>query len=111
MEKENEKPTEQTMQTLLEYQEIFQVALKSAGICVFKVDLNRQLYIFLENAQAVFGKPDKEILSEINRFRDFPPAAYQQEIAKYFSHPTTRSPQSAPFRPSGPESRSPITPE
>ena len=87
MEKENEKPTEQTMQTLLEYQEIFQVALKSAGICVFKVDLNRQLYIFLENAQAVFGKPDKEILSEINRFRDFPPAAYQQEIAKYFSHP------------------------
>ena len=33
----------------------FSVALKMARICIFEVDLTRQLYTFFENSEAIFG--------------------------------------------------------
>ncbi len=40
----------------------FSVALKMARICIFEVDLTRQLYTFFENSEAIFGVTGEKIL-------------------------------------------------
>lgn len=38
-----------------QYKERLRIALSAAKICIFEVDLARQLYTFFENAEIIFG--------------------------------------------------------
>ena len=49
------------MDELKQYKERLHIALTSAKICIFEVDLIRQLYTFFENAEAIFGVSDETI--------------------------------------------------
>ena len=48
-----------------EYKERLSIALKAAKICVFEVDLTRQLYTFFENAEDIFGVSGEVILNDV----------------------------------------------
>lgn len=63
------------------------IALKAAKICVFEVDLKRQLYTFFENAEDIFGVPGEVILNDVKPFSQLPPDAYRKAVTEYFSHP------------------------
>lgn len=69
------------------YKERLQIALKAARICVFEVDLRRQLYTFFENAEDIFGVPGEKILRDVRPFSKLPPEEYRQAVSRYFSHP------------------------
>ena len=51
-----------TMLELDQYRKRYLYALKAAHVCVFEVDLKRQLYTFFENAEDIFGVPGDCIL-------------------------------------------------
>ena len=70
-----------------EYKERLRIALKAAKICVFEVDLTRQLYTFFENAEDIFGVPGEVILNDVRPFCNLKTAAYQKAVSEYFSHP------------------------
>jgi len=63
------------------------IALKAAKICVFEVDLVRQLYTFFENSEDIFGVPGEKILRDVQPFSDLSPSEYQKAVSEYFSHP------------------------
>lgn len=69
------------------YRERLQTALKAARICVFEVDLRRQLYTFFENAEDIFGIPGEMVLREVRPFSQLPPEEYRRAVNRYFSHP------------------------
>ena len=69
------------------YRERFQIAFKVAKICVFEVDLIRQLYTFFENAEAIFDVPGEVILHEVQSYSKLSPQVYRSAIAAYFAHP------------------------
>ena len=71
---------------LLKYKERLSAALRSAGICVFEVDLVRQLYTYFENSEAIFGVPGRQILQEVQPFSKLPAKEYQGAVSRYFSH-------------------------
>lgn len=72
---------------LLNYKHRFDMVLKAAKICVFEVDLVRQLYTIFENSEDIFGVSGEKILQDVQPFSQLPPEAYQQAVTEYFSHP------------------------
>lgn len=75
------------MDELRQYKERLHIALTSAKICIFEVDLTRQLYTFFENAEAIFGVPDDVILRDVQPYSQLDPEAYRLAVSHYFSHP------------------------
>lgn len=72
---------------LLNYKERFKIALQASRICVFEVDLTKQLYTFFENSEDIFGIPGEQILADVKPFSKLSPEDYQKAAAEYFSHP------------------------
>ena len=70
-----------------QYKERLSIALKSAHICIFEVDLTRQLYTFFENAEDIFGVSGQQILDDVQSFSMLSPTEYQEAASSYFSHP------------------------
>lgn len=64
--------------------------LRASGICVFEVDIKRQLYTYFENAEGIFGVSGQKILHDVQPFSTLPPDEYQEAAAQYFSHPGDR---------------------
>ena len=71
----------------VQYQKRLRTALSAAKICVFEVDLPRQLYTFFENAEVIFGISGESILRDVQPFSRLDPEAYRQAVSTYFSHP------------------------
>lgn len=69
------------------YKERLSLALKTANICVFEVDLRRQLYTYFENAEGIFGVSSKKILEDIYPYSELSPEEYQKKVSMYFTHP------------------------
>lgn len=69
------------------YKERLSIALKAAKICVFEVDLSRQLYTSFENAEDIFGVAEETILKDIQPYSTLPPEEYRLVVSNYFSHP------------------------
>lgn len=69
------------------YKNRLTVALKAARICIYEVDLTRQLYTFFENAEDIFGISGEEILSHVQPYSKLEPDEYQRAVLSYFSHP------------------------
>lgn len=70
-----------------QYKERLSIALKSAHVCIFEVDLTRQLYTFFENAEDIFGVSGQQILDDVQSFSMLSPTEYQEAASSYFSHP------------------------
>lgn len=70
-----------------QYKQRLHTALKAAKICVFEVDLVRQLYTFFENSEDIFGVAGEKILKDVQPFSRLSPDAYLQAVSDYFSHP------------------------
>lgn len=70
-----------------EYKNRLTVALKAARICVYEVDLTRQLYTFFENAEDIFGITGERVLAEVHPYSSLNPAEYRKAVSSYFSHP------------------------
>lgn len=75
------------MDELRQYKERLHIALTAAKICVFEVDLTRQLYTFFENAEAIFGVSDETILNDVRPYSLLEPEEYRLAVSRYFSHP------------------------
>lgn len=69
------------------YKERLRIALKAAKICIFEVDLLRQLYTYFENAEVIFGVSGEDILKDVQPFSTLDPEEYQLRAGEYFSHP------------------------
>lgn len=69
------------------YQERFRIALKAAKICVFEVDLTKQLYTFFENSEDIFGVHGDDILRDVQPFSQLSAEDYQKAASNYFTHP------------------------
>lgn len=69
------------------YQKRLEIALKAAKICVFEVDLRKQLYTFFANSEDIFGVPGDRILADVAPFSKLPSEEYQKAASRYFSHP------------------------
>lgn len=76
-----------TMEELTQYKERLRIALNAARICIFEVDLSRQLYTFFENAEVIFGVSGEKILRDVQPFSRLEPEAYRLAASEYFSHP------------------------
>lgn len=72
------------------YKQLFSFALKAAKVCIFEVDLEKQLYTFFENAEDIFGISGDKILKDVQPFRHLSPDEYQRAASDYFSHPDDR---------------------
>lgn len=66
---------------------IFEIALQTARLCVFELDLPRQRYTLFANAEAIFGKPEAALLRELDALGGVPQAQYWERVAAYFAHP------------------------
>lgn len=75
------------MSELERYKERLHIALNAAKVCIFEVDLAKQLYTFFENAEVIFGISGDMILKDVQAFQGLDPEAYQQACSEYFSHP------------------------
>lgn len=75
------------MDEIKQYKERLRIALSAAKICIFEVDLQRQLYTFFENAEVIFGVSGDVILKEVQPFSKLDPEAYRLAVSDYFSHP------------------------
>lgn len=69
------------------YKERLHIALSAAKICIFEVDLPRQLYTFFENAEIIFGVSGEKILRDVQPFSLLEPEEYRRQVSRYFSHP------------------------
>ena len=78
---------ENYMDDLDQYKDRLRIALSSAKICIFEVDLLRQLYTFFENAEDIFGVSGDSILKDVQSYSTLAPEAYRLAVSKYFSHP------------------------
>lgn len=63
------------------------IALKTAKICVFEVDIVNQLYTFFENSEDIFGVSGEKILKDVQPYSKLSPSAYKKAVSEYFSHP------------------------
>lgn len=69
------------------YKERLHIALKTAKICVFEVDVINQLYTFFENSEDIFGVPGELILKDVQPYSKLDAIGYQKAVSEYFSHP------------------------
>lgn len=70
-----------------DYKNRLTVALKAAKICIYEVDLTRQLYTFFENAEMIFGISGEEILKTVQPYSSLSPSEYREAVSAYFAHP------------------------
>ena len=75
------------MEEIDQYKERLRIALKAAKICIFEVDLLRQLYTYFENAEVIFGVSGDDILSDVRPYSFLEPEEYRRAVSAYFSHP------------------------
>lgn len=75
------------MHEIEQYKERLHIALRAAKICIFEVDLPRQLYTFFENAEAIFGVSGERILQDVQPYSALEPEEYRLAVSRYFSHP------------------------
>ena len=75
------------MDELERYRERLNIALNAAKICIFEVDLTKQLYTFFENAEVIFGVSGDVILNDVRPFHLLDPDSYRRACSEYFSHP------------------------
>lgn len=78
---------EELLQQLIWGSQRIQIALKAARICVYEVDLVKQLYTCFENAEGIFGISGEEILKDVQVYSQLSPGEYQQAVSDYFAHP------------------------
>lgn len=78
---------ENSLLELKNYKERLSIALKASHICIFEVDLRRQLYTFFENSEDIFGVSGEKILEDVQPYSKLDPDEYQKAVSKYFSHP------------------------
>ena len=69
------------MDEIKQYKERLRIALSAAKICIFEVDLQRQLYTFFENAEVIFGVSGDVILKEVQPFSKLDPEAYRLAVS------------------------------
>lgn len=69
------------------YKERLQTAVRAAGVCVYEMDLGRQIYTFFENAEVIFGVSGEEILRDTRYLSQLTPSACRKAVGAYFSHP------------------------
>lgn len=69
------------------FKERLTIALKAARICVFEVDLVKQLYTFFENSEDIFGVAGDTILNDVRPYSKLSPDEYRMAVSNYFSHP------------------------
>lgn len=69
------------------YRDRLSAALKAARICIFEVDLEKQLYTFMENAEAIFGKSSEAIMKDVRAFSRLSNEEYRAAASYYFVHP------------------------
>lgn len=72
---------------LRNYKDRLSVALKIADISIFEVDLQKQLYTYIDNSEGIFEKKASDILSEVNAFHTLPWDEYVRTVSTYFMHP------------------------
>lgn len=72
---------------LQDYKRRLSIALKAAKVCIFEVDVNRQLYTFFENSEAIFGVSGEQILQDVQPYSCLPADEYQKRVTEYFVHP------------------------
>lgn len=73
---------------LLNYKNYLELVLKSAGLCVFEVDLEKQTYLGFVNAEAIYGVSGEKILQDVRSFAALDPELYMEKVSNYFVHPT-----------------------
>lgn len=78
---------ESILDNLRNYKERLSVALKIADISIFEVDLQSQLYTYIDNSEGIFEKSASDILAEVNAFHDLPWDEYIKTVGEYFMHP------------------------
>lgn len=86
------------MDELKQYKERVHIALTSAKICIFEVDLIRKLYTFFENAEAIFGVSDETILNDVRPYSTLDAEEYRQAVSDYFLHPNDEEVTAIAFR-------------
>lgn len=79
------------------YRKRLSVAIRAARVCVFEVDVERQLYTYFENSEAIFGVPGDQILKDVVPFSVLPPEEYQRKAMEYFCHPEDEPAVAAAF--------------
>lgn len=72
---------------LINYKKRLQVTVRAAGVCIFEVDINKQLYTYFENSEAIFGVSGEKILEDVRPYSTLPAEEYQKKVAAYFVHP------------------------
>ena len=75
------------MDELQQYKQRLRIALRAAKVCIFEVDLKKQLYTFFENAEVIFGVSGDVILKDVRPFSELEPQEYMDAVSRYFSHP------------------------
>lgn len=83
---------------LRRYQERYHYGLKAAHICIFEVDVQRQLYTVFNNAEDIFNKSGEQILAEVQPFSKLPPEEYRLAASAYFAHPEDEETINEAFR-------------
>ncbi len=72
---------------LEDYKMRLDIALKTAHICVFEVDIVHQLYTSFENSEDIFGVSEEMILNDVQPYSQLTPQEYQEAVSLYFCHP------------------------
>lgn len=75
------------MNELRRYKERLRIALTAAKICIFEVDLQKQLYTYFENAEVIFGISGEAVLKDVQPYSRLEPEEYRLAVSSYFSHP------------------------
>ena len=75
------------LDNLENYKDRLSLALKIADISIFEVDLNKQLYTYIDNSEGIFEKKSTDILTEVNAFHSLPWSEYIKAVSEYFMYP------------------------
>ena len=78
---------EEKRRRLSESERRLRMGIHSSKICIFEVDLLRQLYTSFENAEAIFGVSGQKILRDVQAFSALGQEEYRKAASHYFSHP------------------------
>lgn len=83
---------------LVTTERLLELALHSANICIYVVDIVSQRYVLFKNSEAIFGLTENELLSDLEAFVSLPPEEYKRSVSEYFSHPGDAATIDAAFR-------------